>query len=763
MFRPLTPKRRMNPRPAIVRNRRWNKAFRARIVFPGLEMLEDRIVLSNWSGPLTTNTTFTNNQVQNIVGNVDVEPGVTLTVEAGTVVEFNSGTSLTVDGTLLAQGTTSQTIVFTSFKDDSASGGSNTANPGDWGQILFTSTSTGSLIDDAVIKYGGGAEIEANGASPTIENSTIAYSTVYGVQLVDSDATLTGDTFLDNGFGNEFGGAMYMDMASQPVMGSITFTNNNEYNGVSLPGGNLPAGTTTWSNAGIAYWLDSDVTVPAGSTLVIGPGQVIKLGGFESGNNVIVQGTLQANGTPTQPVVFTSKKDDSAGGDTNNDGSNSSPGPGDWGSIEFTATSTGSMLDNVLINYGGTEVVATGASPNVENTTFDNAGSFGVQLTGSDATLTGDTFEDDGFGDEFGGAMYMDMASQPVMSGITFTDNNQFNGVALTGGSLPSGTTTWNNPDVVYWLDSDVTVPAGATLVIGPAQVIKLGGFESGNNLIVNGTLNAQGTAAAPVVFTSKKDDSAGGDTNNDGSKSSPGPGDWGSIEFTATSTGSILDNVLINYGGTEVVATGASPTVENTTFDNSGSFGVQLIDSDAVLTDDTFLDDGLPGDGSGALDMDQASQPELSGLTFTGNFINGVSVEGGSLRAGTTTWNLPGAVFWLNANVTVPQGSTLVIDPGLVLKFGGLFGSTQLVVQGSLQAQGTAAQPIIFTSKQDESAGSNTNNAGSSASPPSPGDWSGIQFTSTSTANVLNYVEVRYGGQVGIDGLGCIETDGAP
>ncbi len=725
-------------------------------------------MLSNWSGPLTSNTTFVNTEVQNIVGNVDVKPGVTLTVQAGTVVQFSGGTSLTVDGTLLAEGTASKTIIFTSVNDNSASGGSNKANPGDWGQLLFTSTSTGSMIDYAVIKYGGGAEVEASGASPTIENSTIAYSTVFGVQLVDSDATLTGDMFQNNGFSYEFGGAIHIDLASQPVISGITYTNNNLFNGVALDGGSLPAGTTTWSNPGVVFWLDGDLTVPTGSTLVLGPGQIIKLGGFNSGNNVIVKGTLEANGTAAQPVVLTSKQDDSVGGDTNNDGSKSSPQRGDWNGIQFTSTSTNSVLDHVLVDYGGNpEVQASGSSPTIENTTFANASVLGVQLVGSDATLTADTFLNDGFGYEFGGAMSMDMASQPVMSGITFTNNNQYNGVSLAGGNLPTGTTTWNNPGVVYWLSADVTVPAGSTLVIDPGQIIKLGGYGSGNNLIVQGTLQASGTAAAPVVFTSKQDDSEGGDTNNDGSKSSPQPGDWGDIQFTATSTASMLDNVVVNYGGTnEVEADGSSPTIENSTIANAAGgvgngYGLQLQGSDAVVTGDTFLKDGFGADGGGAFDMDQASLPVISGDTFTANFINGVSLEGGSLPGGTTTWNFPGVVLWLNANVTVPASSTLVIDPGLVLKFGGLFGSTQLVVQGSLQAQGTAAQPIIFTSKQDQSAGGNTNNAGSTASPPGPGDWNGIQFTSTSTANVMNHVEVRYGGQVGIDNLGAIEVDG--
>jgi hypothetical protein len=42
---------------------------RAKPLRPRLEALEARIVLSDWSGPLTSNTTFVNTQVQNIVGN----------------------------------------------------------------------------------------------------------------------------------------------------------------------------------------------------------------------------------------------------------------------------------------------------------------------------------------------------------------------------------------------------------------------------------------------------------------------------------------------------------------------------------------------------------------------------------------------------------------------------------------------------------------------------------------------------------------------
>ena len=58
----------------------------------------------------------------------------------------------------------------------------------------------------------------------------------------------------------------------------------------------------------------------------------------------------------------------------------------------------------------------------------------------------------------------------------------------------------------------------------------------SGKSLIVNGTVTAQGTAAQPIIFTSYRDDSADGDTNNDGT-SNGANGDWDKIEFNAGST----------------------------------------------------------------------------------------------------------------------------------------------------------------------------------------------------------------------------------
>src|SRR5205823_3343402 len=95
-------------------------------------------------GTLATDTSWNNPIiVYQIQGTVTVPSGKQLTIAAGQVIKTASGDPLiTVQGTLVGNGTAAAPIIFTSARDDSAGGdtnnnGSTSGGNGEWNRIEF--------------------------------------------------------------------------------------------------------------------------------------------------------------------------------------------------------------------------------------------------------------------------------------------------------------------------------------------------------------------------------------------------------------------------------------------------------------------------------------------------------------------------------------------------------------------------------------------------------------------------------------------------
>lgn len=110
------------------------------LVFSGTEYIIVSAVSSNLSGIFNQDTTWTKaGSSYTLTGPVAVNTGVTLTIQPGTVVNFNSF-YIQVNGTLIARGTETEPITFSN------------------GSITFTAvsngwneqTGSGSIIENAI-------------------------------------------------------------------------------------------------------------------------------------------------------------------------------------------------------------------------------------------------------------------------------------------------------------------------------------------------------------------------------------------------------------------------------------------------------------------------------------------------------------------------------------------------------------------------------------------------------------------------------------
>ncbi|MDQ6998506.1 MAG: DUF5011 domain-containing protein, partial [Mariprofundus sp.] len=340
---------------------------------------------------------------------------------------------------------------------------------------------------------------------------------------------------------------------------------------------------TTWTAASI-YHVTAPVTIAPTCTLQVAAGAIIK---FAPATSITVQngGTFNVTGTAGAHATFSSIKDDLAGGDTNADAGATTPAAGNWGGVVFAFGSLGSMAfadlnyvanglnvqssptinDVKVLNASGTAINVAGATvaPVMNNITLSSSAT-GLFLSSATLGSYSNFFINGGAG----GAIRL--AGNPTtLSNITINSGTPITFFGANAASIPAGATFTLGAGVpntvilstigqntqliadplnqmvatgtpsVWHIPAILTVANAQTLSIGQGTIVK----ADPNAMIsvaVGGTLNVNGASGSPVVMTSIKDDSIGGDTNGDGNVSVAAAGDWSGIDYLTGSLGAI-------------------------------------------------------------------------------------------------------------------------------------------------------------------------------------------------------------------------------
>jgi len=519
--------------------------------------------------------------------------------------------------------------------------------------------------------------------------------------------------------------------------------------------GPLSDDTTGPLLSGTVYHAIGNVWVEAGKTLTAQAGAVVK---FQAGSAFLSYGTLRAQGTSIAPVVFTDLRDDTAGGDTNGDGGATVPGRGWWTTLAFPAGSAASTLEWLELRYAGynyTPAIACdgAASLSLSHVAVLETYADGLDLAGSlGVSATACRFEGSNLG------VAVDRA--PISAVPQFRDNTASgypgNYMRVTDGTVGVPAlkiTTQNVLGGALVLAGNLLVPNGRKLTLGRGVVLKP---ESAYWILVHGTLVTQGLESAPVVFTDLRDDTAGGDTNGDGAASAPARGWWLGLVLYSDSSGTLCNGLDLRYGGYNYVAgltceAGAQGALQGSRIQSCYADGMDLQGAAAgvTVTGCSFEDNGSVAVDRVPID----AVPGFSGNSAHGNGGNYLRVTNPVVGAAPLVIEpdqLLGGALVLADSLVVPSGSSLRLEPGVVLKMTSAY---WVQVHGTLVTAGTEDEPVVLTELRDDAAGGDTNGDGA-ASAPQKGQWLGLVAYADATACSLRGLTVRYSGYSYVAGV---------
>ncbi|MDH3202826.1 MAG: putative Ig domain-containing protein [Myxococcales bacterium] len=327
-----------------------------------------------------------------------------------------------------------------------------------------------------------------------------------------------------------------------------------------------------------------NLTVTSGS-LTVGAGTQVQMP--LNGQLQMVDSQLVVDGSVTAPVVFAP-----------------APGAAYWYRIRLRGSGAAgvSRIAHAVVDSAGSDpslgasqaraaiVVETNggvpATPMVSNTTVTNSNGYGMAF--DDQTHCAGGCDDNAVsGSRFSGLRMFANFIGRFGTGNALSGNNTSSLVGHEGvwvvGDTVDVSASWPANDVPYVVQGNIEVRQATPFDPVPTMTIEAGAelrFAEDRRLRIgaggDGLLDAQGTVADPIGFTTIE---------------SATPVYWRGIEFGQGSDGSVLDRVVVSYGGRNAdtgnlnFLSGSLVTVGSVTFTHSNNYaGVAYVGSGPVF-----------------------------------------------------------------------------------------------------------------------------------------------------------------------------------
>jgi plastocyanin len=309
--------------------------------------------------------------------------------------------------------------------------------------------------------------------------------------------------------------------------------------------------------------------------------------------------------------------------------------------------------------------------------------------------------------------------------------------------------TTWTITGSPYCVHvQTVYVNTGITLTVEPGVVVY---FAPSTGLDVYGSLFSQGTMTRPITYTAESDDPQPGDWKNiriegDGQAHLAYcdvgyGGDYWGYGFQVFSSDVQVDHCRLHdsvANGVQIWGNWLSPILRDSQIDHNQGLGLHI--EGEYLT--PLLENLQLDHNTGAAIYESPfisgiyhAAPTYHNLTFSANGSDALNLEGGTLRHdrtldGPTSFN-GSPILLLGQGLNVEGGYTLTVTAGTTLQFVETHGELLVQNNGTIFAEGTAAQPVTFTSD---------------SATPQPADWRRL-YVAYGGRLRLAYCDLSYAG----------------